>query len=155
MSKSKSSQSSVTNNTTTNNVLDGGAIKASFDFAENMAEEGFESVNEAVKTAGNASVKAIDGNVEVSKAALNTVANISDMALDKFADVSNGSLDTLAALQNSQNSSNAQLLKGIQSTIKSTNTGGASDVLENQKISLIVIAVVIVIVAWLAFRKGK
>ncbi len=41
MSKSSSSQKSTTTNTNINNVLDGGAIKESFDFASGVTDEAF------------------------------------------------------------------------------------------------------------------
>ncbi|WP_269472590.1 hypothetical protein [Vibrio taketomensis] len=37
MSRSRSSQASTVTNTNINNVLDGGAIKSSFDFADGLA----------------------------------------------------------------------------------------------------------------------
>ncbi|MCG9584622.1 hypothetical protein L1D13_10820 [Vibrio tubiashii] len=166
MSGSKSSQASTTTNTTVNNVLDGGAIQASFDFATNIADEGFDSVNDAVKTAGETTKHALDSNVTVTKEAFENYEDITETALDnslllsqdaltKLTESNNKSLDTLANIQSNQNSSNAALLKGIQSTVKSNNTGGASDVLETQKVALYVIGAMMLIIALMAMRRGK
>lgn len=177
MSKSKSSQQSTVNTHHENNVLDGGAIKDSFKFASDVSDEAFDSVNDAVRSsngvasdavdlAGDVTSKALDANTSVideafdkyeslSKGAFDVTQGVTSSALNKFAEQNNKSLDSLAMLQGGQATANFELLKGIQSTVKSSNSGGASDVLENQKAGFVVVGVVVVVLVLAWMFKGK
>lgn len=162
MSRSKSSQSSVVNNHNINNVLDGGAIKASFDFADGIADEAFDSlgnsldvVSDALKSNEAVTTKALDTNSHVIDEAFDNSEVITRSALESLREQNNRSLDTLAGLQGQQASTNFKLLEGIQSTVKSNNTGGASDVLTNQKYLYLVMALVVIGFLVLTMNKGK
>lgn len=177
MSRSRSSQSSVVNNHNINNVLDGGAIKSSFDFATGIAEEAFDSVNSSVgqsaemveealklnkEITGSALTinqdvthKAIDANTQVIDEAFDNNNFVTQAALESLREQNNRSLDALAGLQGQQATTNFELLKGIQSTVNSSNTGGASEVLANQKFLYIVMALMVLGLFVLGSKKGK
>ena len=166
MSRSKSSQRSSVTNNNINNVLDGGAIKASFDFADGLADEAFDSVNNAVDVTKNATQEALKVNADVSKHALDMYGEISEeasdtnkavigSALERFQEQNNKSLDALAGLQGTQASNNFKLLEGIQKTIRNDNTGGATQILDNQKVLYIGGAIVFALTLILIFYKAK
>ncbi|PKF48711.1 hypothetical protein [Enterovibrio nigricans] len=155
MSRSKSSQRSSTTNTNINNVLDGGAIKQSFDFAAGVADEAFDSVDTAIKTVEGTTAKALSVNAGVVDEAFDTYSTLADTAMEAFSaqnnraldaitEQSNRSLDTLSGLQGQQASNNVKLLEGIQKTIRNDNTGGVSEFLDSQVVLYGVIGVVIV-----------
>ncbi|PKF48688.1 hypothetical protein [Enterovibrio nigricans] len=150
MSRSKSSQQSSTTNTNINNVLDGGAIKQSFDFASGLADEAFDSVDNAVKTVESTTAKALSVNAGVVDEAFDTYSTLADTALEAFTAQNNRSLDTLAGLQGQQASNNFKLLEGIQKTIRNDNTGGVSEFLDAQKVLYGVagLAIVVVVFIW-------
>ncbi|KXF81198.1 hypothetical protein [Enterovibrio coralii] len=147
MSRSKSSQQSSTTNNNINNVLDGGAIKQSFDFAAGVADEAFDSVDNAVVTVENTATKALSVNEEVVDEAFDTYDALASAALNRLTEQNNRSLDTLAGLQGKQASNNFKLLEGIQKTIRNDNTGGVSDFLDTQKVLYGVMGIALLVTA--------
>ncbi|MDC5704674.1 hypothetical protein OPW13_12480 [Vibrio europaeus] len=177
MSRSSSSQASSVTNNNINNVLDGGAIKSSFDFASGIADEAFDSVDNAVSLTKGVTLGAIDANSDVARAALNTNENVIEEAFDKYESLSseafeannsvvnkaldsfqtqnNRSLDALAGLQGTQATNNFKLLEGIQKTIRNDNSGGATEVLENQKYLYFAMAALLIVFLILINQKVK
>ncbi len=156
MSRSRSSQASTVTNTNINNVLDGGAIKSSFDFADGLAQEAFDSVDHAVDVTKSATQTALKENSHVTEEALDTNKQVIQSALERFQEQNNRSLDALAGLQGTQASNNYKLLDGIQKTIRNDNSGGASEILESQKtLYLVMGALLLVVFIVFAFKQGK
>jgi hypothetical protein len=156
MSRSNSSQQSSVSNTNINNVLDGGAIKQAFDFAEKSSEEAFDTAQKSTDSAISANKDitkaALTINKDVSQSALKSNQDVVNEALNKLQEQNNRSMDALAGLQGKETSNNFELLKGIQNTINTSNTGGASGVLDNQKWALL--AVLVGWIGYLLIRKG-
>ncbi|WP_114787319.1 hypothetical protein [Vibrio tetraodonis] len=154
MSRSRSSQASSVTTHNINNVLDGGAIKNSFDFASGIADEAFDSVDNAVDVSRDVANNALDKNTDLARLALDANANVIGEALDNFATQNNRSLDALAGLQGTQATNNFKLLEGIQKTIRNDNSGGATEVLENQKYLYLVLAALLIVFLFL-INRGK
>ena len=155
MSRSSSSQASSVTNNNINNVLDGGAIKSSFDFASGIADEAFDSVDNAVDVTKDVANNALDKNSDLARVALNSNQSVIEEALDNFATQNNRSLDALAGLQGTQATNNFKLLEGIQKTIRNDNSGGATEVLENQKYLYFAMAALLIVFLILINQKVK
>lgn len=121
MSRSASSQRSSNTTTNINNVLDGGAIKSAFDFAESVSDEAFDVGSSAVKAASETSVAASKSSAESAKSAIDGMQKNSELAFEFGEGLAGEAFDTFDKLSTQAFQTNEDVTKRAMDNLATQN----------------------------------